>query len=791
VENRASGPATLQEVSEATAQDSSETVPPDTDHGAALARVREGFDLPVDQNYTLVVEPWEVLGCGAIPGTVFRFGNAFPLPPIGESLSEVEELVTELGSEGKLLLFGHSDSAASDPQGASERRAKAVHTLLVNDPAGFQAVDDEESWEINVVQSCLTKVGYRPGPVDNADGPQTQAAVKAFQEDQGLDVDGIAGPLTRRALYTEYLNLLSPGLEAAAFLDPATLGCADTHPVIETGESCEDNRRVTTFVFKASRPPLVPGCHDAGGEWYGKIADACACGARGPAPTPTTLRANGPRTTFRPMPADLGPPFEEFVSLGIVHPGGGAPPAQVLGASKVRLRAETDPPTEGSFTWTCETEGVTLESEGANASLDLGDDPPAEVSLRCSFVSQAGNTFEAEHALTTGFAFRYQHPEGEVTETPPRGGGARGTGEDEDSESYLEYSGDPLDTIFDIHQDQGDGDCGPTCAAFFRFGGARASGTPTENGRQVTGGLIQGLAERMRAETNASANHQEGTSRQEMCQILREFAGSHGGRRRAFEVVNETYDLSTEPAILLAAGSWGSWLQRLLRTSPRGILTGVQSYPKAQPYREAIREADALGTTVSYTNHWVVVIGATSQEVVFYDPGFGQHGRHTFPLLDLFAAHMEWAKGPILNRAAMSSHLIVAQDPDPEWQLLAGRGICEVDAGLMTFGDRLVAQRDAEWFSNPDEADSRARAISGGGKSAVVVEVPHGNFAVVEVNDVGGDNARQPTPDRADSESDDVLRRLPGALGSVRFFLRAGGNVHLTQVRYRGSHRKE
>lgn len=772
-------------MSEATAEDSSETVPPDTDHEAKLARVRQGFDLPVDQNYTLVVEPWEVLGCGAIPGSVFRFGNAFPLGLIAESVPELEDLVSSIGSEGKLLLFGHSDAGA-DAQGASERRARAVHALLVNDAAAFQGVDDEESWELNVVQSALTRVGYRPGPVDNADGPQTQAAVKAFQEDQGLDVDGIAGPLTRKALYTEYLALLSPKLESGAFLDPATLGCGDTHPVIETSESCEDNRRVTAFMFKASRPPLVPGCHDAGGEWYGKIAADCACGARGPAPTPTTLRANGPRQTFRPLPADLGPPFEEFVALSIVHPGGGSPPAQVLGASQVSLRAETDPPTEGTFTWTSETEGVQLESEGPNLTLELGEDPPAEVAVRCSFVSQTGNAFEAEHALTTGFAFRYQHPEGEVTETPPRG-----TGEDEDAESYLEYSGDPLDTIFDIHQDQGDGDCGPTCAAFFRFGGARASGTPTENGCQVTGGLIQGLAERMRAETSASANHSAGTSREEMCQILREFAGSYAGQRKTFDVVSETYDLSTEAAVLLGARSWGSWLQRLLRTSPRGVLTGVQSYPRGQTYREAIREANDLGTTVSFTNHWVVAIGVSGDQVVFYDPGYGRHGRHTFPLIDFFAAHIEWAKGPFIQRSAMSSHLIVAQDPDPEWQLRAGRGICEVDAGLMTFGERLVAQRDAEWFCNPDEADARARALSGSGKSAVVVEVPHGNFGVVEVNDVGGDNARQPTPDQGDSESDDVYRRLPGALGSVRFFLRAGGNVHLTRVRYQGSHRKD
>jgi len=773
-------------VSEATADDTSGTVPPDTDHAAPLARVREGFDLPVDQNYTLVVEPWEVLACGALPGTAFPFANAFPSERVREALPELEALGA-LGAEAKLLLFGHSD-AGPDAQGSSERRARAVHALLVQDVAAFQAVDDEESWELNVVQACLLSVGYRPGPIDNTDNPETQAAVKAFQEDHDLDVDGIAGPLTRQALYTKYLpslygEALSPALTAEAFLDPATLGCGDTHPVVDTQESCEDNRRVTVFAFNASRPPLVPGCHDAGGEWYRKLAEACACGARGPAPTATTLRANGPRATFRELPADLGPPFEEFVSLSIVHPGGGPPVTQVLGASQVSLRAATEPATEGTFTWTCETEGVALESQGATATLELGEDPPAEVSVRCAFVSQAGNAFEAEHALTTGFAFRYQHPEGEVSETPPRG-----TGEDEDSESYLEYSGDPLDTIFDIHQDQGDGDCGPTCAAFFRFGGARASGAPTENGQQVTGGLVQGLAERMREETSASSHHQDGTSREEMCQILREFAGSYGQRRKTFEVVDQTYDLSTEPSILLAAGSWSSWLQRLLRTSPRGVLTGVQSYSNNRPYREAVR--NAAGGNVSYTNHWVVVIGATSSEVVFYDPGFGQHGRHTFPLLDLFASHMEWSKGAFFQRSAMTSNLIVAKDPDPEWRLLAGSGICEVDAGAMTWGDRLVAQRDAEWFCNPDQADARARQLSGGGKSALVVEVPHGNFGVVEVNDVGGDNARQPTPDRADSESGDVLRRLPGVLGSIRFFLRAGGNVHMTQVRYRGSHRK-
>lgn len=762
-----------------------EVVAPDQDHKAPLARVREGFDLPVDKKYTLVVEPWEVLGCGAIPGVVFRFANSFPIARIKEHLADLESLVDDHGDEGKLLLFGHSDAAA-DAQGLSERRAKAVVAVLTNDAAAFQGIDDEESWELNVVQSCLLEVGYRPGVVDNADGPETQAAVKAFQEDKGLAVDGIAGPNTRQALYTDYLAALSPELAAEVFLDPAALGCGETHPVIESSEACEDNRRVTSFVFKAARPPLVPGCHDAAGEWYGKIADACACGAKGPVATPTTLRANGPAPEFKEMPADFGPPFEEFVELGIVHPGGGPAPDQACGVGQLALRAQAEPPTPGAYTWTSETEGVSVSAEADRATVELGDEPPAEVVIRCAFVSEAGNRFEAEHLVATGFAFRYRHPEGEVTETPPRG-----TGEAEDSESYLEYSGDPLDTIFDIHQDQGDGDCGPTCAAFFRYGGGASTGTPTENGQQVTGGVIQGLAERMRQETGAPADHGTGTSREQMCRILREFAGSYQGRRKTFDLEQATYDLSTEASALLAASAFGSRLQGLLRSSPRGILTGVQSYPQGQPYREAIRTSRAAGQSgVSYTNHWIVVIGVSGNEVSFYDPGFGQHGRHTFALVDLFAAHMEWTKTSFDPREAVTSRLIVAQEPDPEWRLSQGSGICEVDAGLMTFGEHLSAQADAEWFLNPDEADARARALSGGGTSALVVEVPEGNFGVVQVNEPGGDNARQPTLDRNDSESGDVVRRLPGALASIRFFLRAGGNVHQSQVRYQGTHRK-
>lgn len=46
------------------------------------------------------------------------------------------------------------------------------------------------------LQEQLQQLGYLSGAIDGIFGPQTEKAVKAFQADNGLDVDGIAGEFT-------------------------------------------------------------------------------------------------------------------------------------------------------------------------------------------------------------------------------------------------------------------------------------------------------------------------------------------------------------------------------------------------------------------------------------------------------------------------------------------------------------------------------------------------------------------------------------------------------------------
>lgn len=50
--------------------------------------------------------------------------------------------------------------------------------------------------EVKTLQANLKYVGYNPGVVDGIYGQMTKSAVMAFQKSYGLQVDGIAGPVT-------------------------------------------------------------------------------------------------------------------------------------------------------------------------------------------------------------------------------------------------------------------------------------------------------------------------------------------------------------------------------------------------------------------------------------------------------------------------------------------------------------------------------------------------------------------------------------------------------------------
>lgn len=754
-------------------------VPPDEDYGTDLSRVREGFDLAYDHEYTLVVEPWEVIGCGAFPGMTFRFGNSFVHPRAAEALPPLVELHAQKGSEGKLVAFGHTDKVGSDSanKSLSERRAKAAHGLLVGDVQAWVSIDNEESWGIDVVQTCLIQLGYRPGVVDGQDGPKTQAAVKAFQGDHGLDDDGIAGPDTRQKLYELYMKSFEVSLPSDAFMDPAFLPVGEAHPLVETEEACEANRRVTFYLFKANRLPPLPDCHDDQGEFYAKIAKACECGDPPVEVTPTTVVLESGR----------GAPLVEEVELAIKHGDNGDPPATLGFMGQATLLATTEPPTQGTYLWECETGSVELEPEGDGQRVVVkGIDEGEEIPIRCTFTSEAGNQFSAEHSLLWSFRVRYHDAKGQSEVSAPRAGGGDG---EADQQAYVIYSEQGISSLDDIHQDDGDRDCGPTCATYIRFGGKLTSGAPTENGQGIAGETVQAMARQMRAHTSASASERVGTTVSEMLEILKEFAGSWDRRREGwYDYSQAEVNVSTPALLAQSLSAWVTRVNGLLRGSPRGVLAMVRSYPDGQPYYAARDAAGPAGPAGIL--HWVVILSANSEEVEFYDPHADHHGRRTFDCEDFFLGHLDGgiSPGERFNSADAYSILIGLQRGQPPREHLLRRGtyLCQLDAGYTTYGQELIAQADAEWYVNADEADERARGLATGGTNAVVVEFPQGNFGVVQVNDVSDANASDPTMDSDETEG----RRLPDLeLASLRFCLRSDSGVVERLVTRRGSHR--
>ncbi|WP_372882998.1 peptidoglycan-binding protein [Psychromonas sp.] len=59
--------------------------------------------------------------------------------------------------------------------------------------------------EVKTVQEILTKLRYKPGPIDGKYGDKTERAVIRFQEESNLYADGIVGPNTWRALQQDLL----------------------------------------------------------------------------------------------------------------------------------------------------------------------------------------------------------------------------------------------------------------------------------------------------------------------------------------------------------------------------------------------------------------------------------------------------------------------------------------------------------------------------------------------------------------------------------------------------------
>jgi len=169
------------------------------------------------------------------------------------------------------------------------------------------------SAQIAALQVAMTALGLYPHPVDGITGSWTQQAVRTFQSQQGLTVDGIAGPQTRTALGKRG----KPSLGARP---------------MRAGQRGWD---VAALQFLLHERGFEPGGYDGGFgpntqnavRRFQSAAHVGVDGVAGPA-TLNALRGNqvvstspiGPVRFFRPVPGPIGDGFG-WIPPGRRHTG--------------------------------------------------------------------------------------------------------------------------------------------------------------------------------------------------------------------------------------------------------------------------------------------------------------------------------------------------------------------------------------------------------------------------------------------------------------------------------------
>lgn len=222
--------------------------------------------------------------CWRVEDVRFAFDSSIIAPEVAPELAALAGLVeqnTVAGRRPTASIFGHADPSGGDDynHALSGRRAQAVYALLTRRVDLWEALHEKphggDDWKGDrAVRLMLGRLGYGDDPAER----------RRFQADRGLTVDGAIGPLSRAALFKDYMDALCPlTLAASDFLgrgaDPGGKadfqGCGELNPALVSSQAeaqalqkdpaarrAQDapNRRVMVFLFR-------PGTHVDPTRW--------------------------------------------------------------------------------------------------------------------------------------------------------------------------------------------------------------------------------------------------------------------------------------------------------------------------------------------------------------------------------------------------------------------------------------------------------------------------------------------------------------------------------------------
>lgn len=205
----------------------------------------------------------------------YWFDKAFVEPCMRPVMRQIANYAAS-HPDKKLLIVGHTDLVGSDQynQSLSERRARGAYAYLTAGGDLTTAVAEwnelrqprqtgttrtvHDTWGVRQYQQMLQELRYYSGPITDQKTTQTDAAIRAFQTDNGLTVDGVMGDESWPVLIRAYLSLDLLAVPDAQLLPNARdgcdggklkwLGCSELDPLKNTEDAWRPNRR-TEFLF--------------------------------------------------------------------------------------------------------------------------------------------------------------------------------------------------------------------------------------------------------------------------------------------------------------------------------------------------------------------------------------------------------------------------------------------------------------------------------------------------------------------------------------------------------------
>lgn len=160
------------------------------------------------------------IACWRMDDARFDFDSSFIRP---EATKEIALLAAEVKNQpgSPLSVFGHADPTGTDDYNKvlSGRRAVAVYAMLIRDAARWEELyaepfggDHWTSLQLRLILETIPSATGQPFAAPDANPPTpTPDAVSQFQQENGLAVDGAAGPETRKQLFLTYMDFLCGG----------------------------------------------------------------------------------------------------------------------------------------------------------------------------------------------------------------------------------------------------------------------------------------------------------------------------------------------------------------------------------------------------------------------------------------------------------------------------------------------------------------------------------------------------------------------------------------------------